>query len=269
MEVRTYPARVWRYQGIALVSGSEAAVVDPGMFPDEIEAMKADLADHTVTTVVITHSHQDHIRGWNSFPGAEVISPQAVVDRPRMSRERILAAVARMNQSRGVEGAPDLAYPEPDRTFAEETSFPLGGNDVFCRFLPGHSICTSVVWIPCIRTVLTADYLVEPGTPYCHHDAAQHLDALDRLERMVDEEGCTRAVPAHNGTREGADGVRAAIRADRQALLDLKDALDAHANLPEGPRVARAVREARPGAVRRQDRENAERILHAQAAGLL
>ena len=103
---------LWGYNNSGVVSGDEACAVDPGIPPAEVAAFREALeaGGRRVTRVVLTHSHHDHIRGWDAFPGAEVIAPEVVAAKEEGPRARILAGKARFDE-RLEDPAPGFRYP--------------------------------------------------------------------------------------------------------------------------------------------------------------
>ncbi len=266
---------LWRFNAVGLFSNGEAVVIDPGVTPDEIELL-ADRVRHAhltgaprrVTHVLLTHSHHDHIRGWSRFEGAEVVMPRAAADKNEKARERILAAKNRIDRQLDVEDG-DFSYPEAGTTFDDRVRITCGDLELEQIFLPGHSNCTSVVWIPALRTLCTSDYLVSPGLPYCRFAARPFEEALARMAGWVDELGIDRIVPAHRELIVGREDVRSALERDIEYMKVLREGV--RASLTEGieearlvRRVAREMAEWRDedvGGRDRQDRDNAQRVL--------
>ena len=122
---------LWGYNSIGVVSGGEACAVDPGITPDEVASFRATLeaGGRRVTRVILTHSHHDHIRGWDAFPGAEVIAPRVVAEKEAGPRARILAGKAKVDERLGVEDSA-FRYPEVDRTFDERLEVRVGALDL-------------------------------------------------------------------------------------------------------------------------------------------
>ena len=74
----------WGFQACGYFNGEEAVVVDPGIEPEDIELLRTTLAGHgakTITHVLVTHSHHDHIRGWHHFPDARIVMPRVAATR--------------------------------------------------------------------------------------------------------------------------------------------------------------------------------------------
>ncbi|QDV06547.1 Hydroxyacylglutathione hydrolase [Planctomycetes bacterium Poly30] len=205
--------QLWGYNAIGVVSGDEAIAVDPGITPEEIASFRAALLANgarRVTHVVITHSHHDHIRGWDAFEGATIVAPSAVASKPADSRARILAGKAKVDERMGVADS-SFEYPSVDVTFGEAHELRVGHLSLLLRSLPGHSDCSSVVVIPKLRTLLSADYLVSPGLPYCRWEPAPFERANERLSEFIEEFDIDRVVPAHNDLLESRGAALSAI----------------------------------------------------------
>lgn len=260
----------WGYNSIGIVSGDEACAVDPGLTPGEIDALKTELTrgGRRVTTVLLTHSHHDHIRGWDAFPGARVIAPSVVRDKAEGPRSRILAGKAKFDERIGVS-QPDFRYPDVDEVFDDSITFRVGALEVEGMFLPGHSNCTSVALVPALRALLTADYLVVPGLPYCRWEAAPFEEAHRRLAEIVAAHDVELVVPAHNELLEGRAAIDAAIDQELTYFTALRDLVGQCLEDGLGKdellrRCADAMGERRGvdlGLRARQDADNARRVL--------
>ena len=267
---------LWGYNAIGVVSGEEACAIDPGITPAEIASFRAALeaGGRRVTRVVLTHSHHDHIRGWSAFGDAEVIAPQAVADKGPGPRARILAGKAKVDERLGVSDEA-FAYPAVDRTFADRLTVTCGALDLELEFLPGHSNCTSVVHVPALGALLTADYLVSPGLPYCRWEAAPFEAAHHRLRELVDRAGVRLVVPAHNDLIEGTSAALGAIAEELDYFADLRAELGRRT--AGGEPTERAMRGAAAymaarrgvdlGPRARQDMDNARRVLAEDPRG--
>ena len=265
---------LWRYNSIGLVSEGVACAVDPGITPDEVAAMRTRLRRDgaRVTHVVLTHAHHDHIRGWQAFPGATVVMPRIGADKEPDRRARILAGKRQLDTKLGVDD-PDFVYPEVDVRVDERFAFELGVLTVEVRFLPGHSNCTSVVLVPELRTLFTADYLVHPGLPYCRFEARPFEEAHERMREWVLAGEVERVVPAHEDVLEGRAAILAALDEELDYFAHLRSEVRARLAADENEeRLVRAAasvmterRRARTGedvgARSVQDLDNTRRVL--------
>lgn len=272
-------SRFWSFNAIGAYAGDAACAIDPGIWPDEIDALRTALterppaAPRRVTHVVLTHSHHDHIRGWQRFPGARVVAPRAAAEKAEEPRKRILAAKNTIDRKLGIDD-PAFTYPEVDEVFDERRTLDVGGLEVELRFLPGHSDCTSVVWIPVFRTLCSADYLVSPGLPYCRWRASAFEEAIETMRQWCHELGVERIVPAHNDVLEGREAIETALDAELDYFAFTREAAQrALASGASGENAARRVaaelteRRGRSlGGRERQDLDNARRVLDEEGA---
>ena len=270
----------WAYNSIGLFDGDQACVVDPGLATSEVHAMRQHLekccgasSERQFTHVLLTHAHHDHMRGWLEFPGAAVTFPQVAAEKEATPRERILAAKAKFDEKLD-DPVVGFRYPEPDLTFKDVLRLKVGNLEIEQRFLPGHSNCTSIVWIPALKTLLSADYLVTPGMPYCRWQARDFEQAIETLTTWTLEERIERIVPAHQTILNGHDAILEALAAEREYMCVLREQV--RHLIAEGIETWPGVRSAAKFMVtcrgsdlggRRQDLDNARRIWAEEAEG--
>ena len=265
---------LWGYNAIGVVSEDAAIAVDPGITPEEIASFRAVLeagGHRRVTHVVLTHSHHDHIRGWNAFPGAEIVAPLTVAAKPESSQRRILAGKAKVDERMGVDDTA-FTYPAVDRTFEDACTLSVGGLSLELRSLPGHSDCTSVVIVPELRALLSADYLVSPGLPYCRWEAAPFEKAHHQLRAWIAEFDLQQVIPAHNELFTDQASALAAIEEELSYFRFLREEVSRQqARGISDDKILRGCAEAMGarrgvdlGPKARQDADNARRILKSQ-----
>jgi len=257
-------SRFWHFNAHAILCEGEAAVVDPGIFPDELDRFAQTIAARgaRVREVILTHSHHDHIRGWQRFQGARVVVPKRLQEKDATARARILAAKAAVDAKFGVDD-PGFSYPEPGLAFDEETTLYVGGSEVLLRMNPGHSDCSSVVIVPAARALFSGDYLVSPGMPYCRWRVDRHVGALENVARWAEEFAVETACPAHNDPIQGKAAIGEALRLEKEYFDCLRQIVAElfQQKLPEEELIKETARRIRPGKLWEQDRDNARRAL--------
>ena len=138
------------HSGLVLVTGEGALVIDPAMtctatwLRDEIRRR----FNVSVTYVVLTHAHADHISGAQIFQndGAIVVANQRAVE--PIVGERIPTAL-------------------PDRTFDKEMTITLGGETVrLVRVAPSHSDSMTMVLFPGQKALQCTDVCESRSMPY-------------------------------------------------------------------------------------------------------
>ena len=272
----------WHYNSLGLFDGQNACVIDPGIRREDVELLAARLrwqgkvqSPRKIEQVILTHSHHDHLRGWKHFPKADIVQPAVSAYKALGARQRILASKSAIDQHLG-ERHSGFGYPPAHLTFEGVCDLQIGSRELQLRFLPGHSNCTSVVWIPSLRTLCTADYLVSPGLPYCRWEADAFDAALDALTKWVEEDRIERIWPSHNAPILGQTEILKAIDLDRRIMQVLrtraKQALDKQ--LDDKAAIAWMVHELdsirnwAAGRSGQQDLDNAQRVLDAVRKGL-
>lgn len=269
----------WNYNSIGLFAGGEALVVDPGLSPAELALLRARLATaeqppepRRINHLILTHAHHDHIRGGCSFEGARTWMPRIAATKGPEARRRILAAGEALGKRMGAS-PPGFDWPIVSDLFDDEASFQLGGSmEVRMHFLPGHSNCTSVVVIPSLKTLLSADYLVSPGVPFCRHEARMFEKALEDLGDLVARYDIQRLIPSHGPMHLGAKNIAVALATDQGVMAAMRSALRAAISKGLDPEALMTValaaaedhRGHSAGPLAAQDTDNARRILREE-----
>ena len=181
---------------------------------------------------------------------------------------RILAAKSKIDEKLGIDDA-GFRYPEATITFRESASFQVGELPVEVRFLHGHSNCTSVVLLPTLKTMCTADYLVAPGLPYCRWQAHEFEQALATMRRWCDEENIERIIPAHDKPLIGRPAIDAALDEEVRYFeflrAHVRERIAAGDSRERCARTAATTMTERRGldlrGRERQDLDNAKRVL--------
>src|SRR5437016_1997351 len=77
------------------ISEGQACLIDPGIYPDELHALAHFISEQgaTVQTIVLTHSHWDHILGPRHFPNVKIITQANYLTETRNHKDTILKAI--------------------------------------------------------------------------------------------------------------------------------------------------------------------------------
>ncbi len=122
--------------GLVVVAGHEAALIDTPWTDDQTRRLIAWIAEYQrawVSTVVVTHSHQDCAGGLRAAHRAG-------------ARSYGLVRTAELAEARGAE--------PPQVRFTDRLDIELGGRSLELRFVgPGHTEDTIVVWLPDVEVL--------------------------------------------------------------------------------------------------------------------
>src|SRR4051794_31519606 len=91
----TVQSRLFQMNSGIFINNGEAVLIDPGMYPDEIAAIRSFVQEHgaKLQTIIVTHSHWDHILGPEWFPGVKVITQAAYPETVRAEQADILKVI--------------------------------------------------------------------------------------------------------------------------------------------------------------------------------
>lgn len=220
--------------------GAETLVFDPFISPEAARDLRVAaeiLTRRPVTYVVLSHWHNDHIRGAQSFPGATVVGT-SMTRSLIAAREPAEIRSEREGVPRALEDAVAAIERAPDASSRREAVFwwsyyeaMLRSHDLLLLTLPavtfehrfafhgdertveliefrGHTESDVVLWLPREGIAFMGDLLFVERHPYLPDgDPNEHRETL----RAVAELGPDQLVPGH-GPVSGAASVFAMIR---------------------------------------------------------
>ncbi|HWM84325.1 MAG TPA: MBL fold metallo-hydrolase [Kofleriaceae bacterium] len=225
---------IWQLSSAIVADGGECLVIDPGYFPRELVELAGAAAERGRTThVVFTHGHWDHVLGWRSFPGAEVIGSTALADdvaRGTPLAARNLASARDFDARWYVERPEPLAWPDRVRPIGDGETLQIGGATLRALALPGHSPDGLALVLDAPSILFAGDYLSPCEIPFVD-DIDAYRDTLRRLLALLPE--LEAVVPGHGPRLTSAQAADIA-RAD----LDYLEALAAGNDDVPLPRAA-------------------------------
>jgi glyoxylase-like metal-dependent hydrolase (beta-lactamase superfamily II) len=208
---------------IGLVVGSDAVLlVDTASTLQEGEELRGQveaLTGRTVSHVVLTHGHFDHVFGTAAFPGAEVYGERSLDGYLRRERDALREAAVEHGTDAGQAAAAAAALVLPTWQVAGEVAVDLGEREVLLVHPgAGHTDHDLVVVVPGATAsdptvVFCGDLVEESGDPQAGDDAdpAHWPATVDALLALGGETG--RYVPGHGAVVDARF-----LRAQRDAL---------------------------------------------------
>jgi glyoxylase-like metal-dependent hydrolase (beta-lactamase superfamily II) len=212
-------SRFWQTNAGLWLDGGQACLIDPGVYPDEIAALARFVAGQGAMsrTIVLTHSHWDHILGPEQFPEAQVVAHTAFSTCVLGSEG--LAWVARWEAQEGIARSRPFVAPQPDVSFEDEMTLAVGGLSLQLIHAPGHTADQAVVYHPESATLWAADMLSDLEPPYLSYSLAAYERTLARLAELE----VRLLVPGHGSSAAGPEQIRARLSEDVTYLAELRD----------------------------------------------
>ncbi len=220
-----FPSRSLSYNAGVLVRGKDALLIDPGLYPDEIDLLRTHIYARGASPryVAVTHSHWDHVLGPEYFPGVPVIQQQESLAVLAEFGTRIEHQVTEWERQSGVQRDMPFLLHEPDETFGDRFELHIGNEAVELLHAPGHAPEQLVVYDQAEQTLWAADMLSDIEIPFVMHSLKAYRRTLDRLAQLE----VTTLVPGHGSPAKAREEVRTRFDTDRAYLDELRRRVEA------------------------------------------
>ncbi|MBL8055143.1 MAG: MBL fold metallo-hydrolase, partial [Anaerolineales bacterium] len=162
------PCRSMRYNAGVVISGGEAVLIDPGLFPDEFDLIRRLLAEQGAQprTLLLTHSHWDHVLGPEQFPGVPVLAHERYPALAAEFADDLRWGLAYWERQAGLQRARPFAVPLPDKTVGVAGPLPVGGLTLSLRHVPGHAADQLALYQAEAGTLWASDILSDTEIPF-------------------------------------------------------------------------------------------------------
>ncbi len=231
-------SRLYNTNSSIVISQGQAALIDPGIYRDEIEAIARFVAEQNAAprAIIITHGHWDHILGPEYLPGVQVIAQANYLletggEYGAATRHQIAA----WETESGIEREQPFAFPCPDVTFDQTTTLAVDDLSLRLAHAPGHSSDELVVYHPDSAALLAGDMLSDAEIPYVIHNLAAYQQTLAMLAAW----DIRKLVPGHGSVTTDPIEICTRISADVAYLAELSDKVEQA--LRQGKTVEEAV----------------------------
>jgi len=207
-----FPSRTMSYNAGVFVAGGQAVLVDPGVFPDEMDRLRAAVYEQNAVParLVVTHSHWDHLLGPEYFPNVPVVQQVEALAVLAEFRAPIERQVTEWERQSRIERELPFYCPEPDETFGAETELQVGSEVLRLIHTPGHAPEHLVMYHAGSGLLWAGDMLSDIEIPFVMQSLEhyrQTIEALARLDvrMLVPGHGQATSDPAEIRLRFGRD----------------------------------------------------------------
>ncbi|MFZ2412988.1 MAG: MBL fold metallo-hydrolase [Candidatus Cryosericum sp.] len=227
LRFETLTPHVWaaKCRGYAMNTGilhdrGQAALIDPALFPDEVEDIAAfcEAQQLEVETVVITHHHWDHVLGAARFAGARIVAQQAYIAQTALDLERTQNSIRRFYEAEGIMPPASFDPPMPDQTVDHIIGLMVGETRVQLFHTSGHARDHLSVYDPESACLWAGDLLSDLEIPF----VSDRLDVFERTLGMFAGMVIEVLVPGHGNITCDRAEIARRIEADRSYLSELR-----------------------------------------------
>ncbi|MFN8498542.1 MAG: MBL fold metallo-hydrolase [Anaerolineae bacterium] len=206
------------------VSGFGAILIDPAIYPAEIEAMRDFLAARDIepSYLILTHSHWDHVFGPQHFPDVPVVAQADFSRWAAAPRAHLLDKIARFEEEADIGRAAPFVIPTPAQTFDAEGELSLGHLRLRLTHAPGHAPDQLTVYDADSGTLWAADMLSDLEIPF----VSDSLAAYERTLADLAARDIRALVPGHGAPTTDTTEIRARLADDRAYLAELRERVE-------------------------------------------
>jgi hydroxyacylglutathione hydrolase len=207
------------------VSDVEAGLVDPGIFPAELRALRRFLDERGLEPqwILLTHAHWDHLLGPERFPGVPVVAHSAYrAETAEPLRTRIQHDVEAWEARFRILREGSFEPPEPDREVEDGDRLALGDRTLDLIHVPGHAADQVAVHDPAAGILWAADTLSDLEIPFVSHGLEAYVRTLDRLAEL----DIRVLVPGHGSPTSDPGEIQRRIEEDQAYLVELAGRVD-------------------------------------------
>lgn len=214
--VTVFQSALYQMTTTIIVTEKYVVMVDPGILPQEIEAIQAFLSNQAIEKelmIIYTHHDFDHIIGAGAFPEAQVIVSRAFTQ--IANREELIKEMNQFDQSYYLERSYEHVYPQATYII-EEDGQTLSFNDLTLTFYlaPGHTDDGLFIMIEPLKLLIAGDYLSDIEFPFINSHYQNYVQTLNKANQLLVEYEIETLIPGHGTVATGS----------LEVLLRLKEA---------------------------------------------
>ncbi|MCB0034410.1 MAG: MBL fold metallo-hydrolase [Anaerolineales bacterium] len=214
-------SRLYSMNSGIFVSEGQALLIDPCLFPDEIQAMVEFVAEQSLRpeALLITHSHWDHVFGPPFFVDVPVIAHDCYTAEVEIDRENILHKVQAWEQAYEVQWPRPFVIPSPHQLVGHESQIEIGASQLRLLHIPGHAADQLAVYHEESATLWAADLLSDIEIPFIFDSLPAYENTLSFLAGL----DIHTLIPGHGQATQDHEEIANRFLHDRQYLTQLRE----------------------------------------------
>jgi len=205
-----------------IINENECILIDPGVLPGDLDKIEKTIntGNYTINSIIITHSHWDHLLGVERFPGVNVITHENYLTATKGKFKRfIIDQISEWEKKHGIVRNNVFQLPKPDITFKDNLTLMLGNLNLKLIYSPGHSEDQLVIYIPERNFLWAGDMLSDIEIPYIMNSLYLYKNTLERIDSLKIE----KLIPGHGNPAVTGEEIKNRIIIDMEYLKKLED----------------------------------------------
>ncbi|MBN2365446.1 MAG: MBL fold metallo-hydrolase [Calditrichaeota bacterium] len=185
--LRRFSSQFLGMNSTLVYDNSEAYLIDPGVFPPELQRIRKFMIDQKLieSILLLTHTHGDHISGWHAFHDLPVYAHECLKSKSEDVRNNDVRYLRGMYRKQGYENLDDLRFPDDVNLIKDGEFMEIPPYSFAFFHTPGHSTDMTAIVIPEEKMLFSGDMLIQTQTPFILHSIRQYWKSLGRLKDVV------------------------------------------------------------------------------------
>ncbi|GAB4340066.1 MAG: MBL fold metallo-hydrolase [Calditrichia bacterium] len=221
--LRRFSSQFLGMNSTLIYEGGYGYLVDPGVFPHEVEKIRQSVLQKNISelTILLTHTHGDHISGWARFRDFPTYVHEAVKNKSEAVKAndvKYLRGILRKQNA-----GPDVPaeFPENPEYLRDGEKMEIPPFSFSFYHVPGHSADMSLVHIPELKLLFSGDMLIDSPVPFILHNSLEYWDSLKKCKLICLENDVQQLIPGHGKPARTFDEVLGRIEKEQLYLQKL------------------------------------------------
>jgi len=197
--IRRFSSQFLGMNSAVIYHEGAAHLIDPGVFPREIARIKDFLHQKALerVTILLTHTHGDHISGWHAFLDYPTYTHVSVSNKSQTVRDNDVRYLQGMYRKQGLTEVESLTFPSNLNYVKEDELTQILPASFYFYHTPGHSIDMSIIVFPEAKLLISGDMLIHTPLPFILHSILEYWNSLIKINNLVHQFNLQTLIPGH------------------------------------------------------------------------
>ncbi|UCF65444.1 MAG: MBL fold metallo-hydrolase [bacterium] len=197
--IRRFSSQFLGMNSAVIYKDGAAHLIDPGVFPREIARIKDFLHQEALeqVTILLTHTHGDHISGWHAFSDFPTYTHESVSIKSQTIRDNDVRYLQGMYRKQGFSEFESLTFPSNLHYVKDGELTQIFPAPFYFYHTAGHSIDMSVIVFPEDKLMISGDMLIHTPLPFILHSIQGYWKSLIKINNLVLKYNVQTLIPGH------------------------------------------------------------------------
>jgi hydroxyacylglutathione hydrolase len=220
---RRFSSQFLGMNSTVVYAGDSAHIIDPGVFPAETARIHRFLEKAGIEkiTILLTHTHGDHISGWHDFRQYRCFGHESIARKSDAMRDNDVKYLKGMWRKQGLENVEHLIFPNNIEYLPDDDFRNIAPAEFAFFHVPGHSVDMSAIVIPGEHLLFSGDMLIQAPTPFVLRSTRRYWKSLRIFRDLVSRYKIACLIPGHGKPAKSRQEILERIRSEQQYMQKL------------------------------------------------